>query len=211
MKILKDYNLDIVILGAGANGSHFFRNLLQDMCNYGDKLKDCRVLIADGDKVEKKNFKNQLFALGDEEQYKVYSLVERYAEHYDIDAFAVAEYVTDIDSLHKLFANDNRTKILIGCVDNNRSRILMQDYFDYVDDLIYIDLGVEGVLLRQELDITDPVELEETIMASGFSGQVVVGYKTNGQVFTPAIGEVYPTVYSDEESVFPTGRQMMSV
>lgn len=204
MKI--DYKgLDIVIIGAGANGSHFLRNMLQDLSNYAGKLNNIRVLIADADKVELKNTKNQLFDESDIGTEKVYALAERYGLHYRVDVLAVAEYITDIDKLIQLFANDHRQKVLIGAVDNNRTRQLMHEYFNHVDDLIYIDMGVEGVLVREELKaIEDHLEREKMIIGSGLSGQVVVGYKHQGQIFIPPICDVYPTILGDEESVFPT-------
>lgn len=203
MKILAGQALDIVILGVGANGSHFLRGLLQDMANYGGRLKNARLLIADGDKVEKKNIQNQLFDKDDVDEYKVNALAERYGSHYNIDILAVPEYVTDCAMLDRLFAN-NRYKILIGCVDNNRTRQLMNDYFNFTDNLLYIDVGIEGVILKEELKDMDANEVNRMIIGSGFSGQTVVGLKVDGQVILEPICEVYPNVLTDTESVFPT-------
>ncbi|WDV09248.1 ThiF family adenylyltransferase [Lysinibacillus irui] len=204
MKILYGQNLDIVLIGVGANGSHFLRNLLQDMSLYGRDMRKNRLLIADGDKTEEKNIKNQLFTPEDIGEYKVNALAERYGDHYGIDVLAVPDYITDCDMLERLFANDGRFKILIGCVDNNRTRQLMHDYFNYVSDLLYIDVGVEGVILKEELKDYSYDEMNRMIIGSGFSGQVVVGFKTNGELILPPICDVYPNVLSDTESVFPT-------
>lgn len=204
MKIVHHSNFDIVILGAGANGSHFLRNLLQDMANYGAKLQNTRILIADGDKVEEKNLKNQLFDREDIDEYKVNALAERYGEHYGIDLLAFADYVTDVDVLHRLFANDDRFRILIGAVDNNRTRQLMNDYFNVSENLLYIDVGVEGVLLKEELKDKPFEQANRMITGSGFSGQVVVGFKARGEVILPPLCELYPNVLTDYESVFPT-------
>lgn len=203
---LNIYNsYDILIIGGGANGSHFFRNLLQDIATYEKHISSIRITIIDGDKVEKKNITNQLFDIEDIGNFKVFSLEERYAEHYGVNVYAVAEYVTDIDTLHQLFAHDGRQKVLVGCVDNNRTRQLMHEYFEYIDDLIYIDLGVEGVLYPDELpEHFSGDEKSKMIKGSGFSGQVVMGYKTKGTTFLPPVASRYPTILSDEESVFPT-------
>ncbi|HCG4535994.1 TPA: ThiF family adenylyltransferase [Salmonella enterica subsp. enterica serovar Typhi str. AG3] len=204
MKIVMNSDFDIVIIGAGANGSHFLRNMLQDMANYGRKLEKTRVLIADGDKTEEKNLKNQLFDKEDIGEFKVSALAERYGEHYGVDLLAVPEYITDVDMLNRLFANDGRFRILIGMVDNNRTRQLMNDYFEYCDDLLYIDLGVEGVLVKDELKDKPADEANRMIIGSGFSGQVVVGFKAKGEVILPPLCDVYPNVLTDHESVFPT-------
>lgn len=214
----KNTHYQIVCIGAGANGSHFFRNLLQDISTYrlgryssffGRSSSHGSVTIVDGDKVEKKNLSNQLFDVDDIDSFKVDALAERYGIHYDIDVMAVSEYVTSIEQLHSLFSlaevklNKKTLPILIGLVDNNRTRMLMHDYFhsSLQDELLYIDVGVEGVLLKEEL-LDDPM-VDEKIMGSGFSGQVVCGYKKYGEVFLPPVADVYPTILTDEESIFP--------
>lgn len=200
----------IVCIGAGANGSHFFRNLLQDIATYNSghsqKVR-ATVVIADGDKVEKKNLDNQLFDKEDVGNFKVDALAERYGIHYGIDVFAVPEYITSLDSLANLFSLQetvpNTLPILVGLVDNNRTRMLMHEFFmqESVPNLVYIDAGVEGVLLEQEV-LREP-NAKEMILSSGFSGQVVCGFKRNGQVFLPPVGDVYPTILTDGDSVFP--------
>jgi len=204
MKIVESPNLDVVIIGAGANGSHFFRNLLQDVSCYGSRLKYCKFTIVDGDQVEKKNLNNQLFDTEDVGAYKVQALVDRYGEHYQIDCAAVASYVTTLEDLEKMFrGTEGLQRILVGCVDNNRTRQLMHEYFEASSDLIYIDVGVEGVILKDEL----PKEMDDKdsiIMSSGFSGQVVVGYRRNNITVLPSIADVYPTILTDLESAFPT-------
>ncbi|MFY0520578.1 ThiF family adenylyltransferase [Lysinibacillus sp. UGB7] len=204
MKLLFGQAMDIVVIGVGANGSHFLRNLLQDMSIYGRDMKKNRLLIADGDKTEEKNIKNQLFTIEDVGEFKVNALAERYGDHYSIDVLAVPQYITDGEMLDRLFVNDGRFKILIGCVDNNRTRQLMHDYFNHVSDLLYIDVGVEGVILKEELNEYSFEEANRMIIGSGFSGQVVVGLKAKGELILPPICDVYPNVLTDTESVFPT-------
>lgn len=46
-------------------------------------------------------------------------------------------------------------------------------------------------------------EEEKIADRSGFSGQVVVGYKKKGLVWLNPIGRVYGDILTDEESVFP--------
>ncbi|ACA42273.1 conserved hypothetical protein (plasmid) [Lysinibacillus sphaericus C3-41] len=204
MKIVDTPNFDVVIIGAGANGSHFFRNLLQDISCYGSRLKNCKFTIVDGDQVEKKNLNNQLFDSDDVGAYKVQALVDRYGEHYQVDCAAVATYVTTLEDLEKLFRGPKGLqRILVGCVDNNRTRQLMHEYFESSSDLIYVDVGVEGVILKDEL----PKEMddkESIIMSSGFSGQIVIGFRKDNTTVLPSVADVYPTILTDFESAFPT-------
>lgn len=211
MKVANDStHFQIICIGAGANGSHFFRNLLQDIATYNSGYSPrvkASVVIADGDKVEKKNLDNQLFDREDVGQFKVDALAERYGTHYEIDVLAVPEYITSLESLANLFSllqnSPNSLPILVGLVDNNRTRMLLHEFFmqESIPDLVYIDTGVEGVLLEQEV-MREP-SAKEMILSSGFSGQVVCGYKRKGQVFLPPVGDVYPTILTDAESVFP--------
>lgn len=208
MKILsKEDSMEIVIIGAGANGSHFFRNLLQDFAVYNNSSERSRlstVMIVDGDKVERKNLSNQLFDSDDIGEFKVQALCDRYGTHYGKDCLAINRYITTLDELKGLYRHPDKLKVLIGCVDNNRTRMLMHEFFldESIPNLLYIDVGVEGVILNQEL--RDDPDREKKIESSGFSGQVVIGYKENGDIFLPPVADLYPTILSDAESVFPT-------
>ena len=206
----------IVCIGAGANGSHFVRNLLQDIATYrestfltwGRARFPANIIIADGDRVETKNLSNQLFDTEDVGLFKVDALAERYGVHYEVDVYAISEYVTSIEKLQSMFEmnkqhNGKVIPILIGLVDNNRTRMLMHEFFhsQILPELVYIDVGVEGVLLKEQL-LRNP-NAEEIIKGSGFSGQVVCGYKKDNQVLLPPVADVYSSISADEESVFP--------
>lgn len=217
MNITKDNTFyQIVCIGAGANGSHFFRNLLQDIATYRDSKRNqwtrthfpANVIIADGDRVETKNLSNQLFDHEDVDMFKVDALTERYGVHYDVDVFAISDYVTSLEHLQSLFNMNRPTNrhvlpVLVGLVDNNRTRMLLHEFFhlESIPELVYIDAGVEGVLLKEQL-LRDP-NAEEKIKGSGFSGQIVCGYKKDGQVYIPPVADVYASILADEESVFP--------
>ncbi|MEK4487946.1 ThiF family adenylyltransferase [Psychrobacillus sp. FSL H8-0484] len=202
----------IVCIGAGANGSHFVRNLLQDIATYAPKNNYrsyyplAKVALVDGDKVEKKNLANQLFDSEDIGLSKTDALADRYGTHYKVDVRSFDMYVTTLEELNAIFAlkGPNDIPVLVGLVDNNRTRMLLHEYFHSkeVEHLLYIDVGVEGVLLKEEL--VGDTNAEEKIRTSGFSGQVVCGYKEKGKVFLPPLADVYPSVLEDAESVFPT-------
>ncbi|MGG3805781.1 ThiF family adenylyltransferase [Metabacillus fastidiosus] len=215
----------IVQIGAGANGSHFFRSLCQDISTYFSQKRSSYndslpfyldFYLVDEDKVEKKNFNNQLFDEDDLDEFKVDALRERYAEHYQLEVQSVPKYITDIETLQSLFAaaksGKNVVPILISMVDNNATRQLMDEFFhsDYLEDLIYIDAAVEGVYMVPDKEEKDFTEEEKAIAArSGFSGQVVIGFKKKGQVWLQPVGRIYDDILTDEHTAFPNGRQMM--
>jgi hypothetical protein len=70
--------------------------------------------------------------------------------------------------------------ILVGCVDNNKSRQLCHQVFQKADNLIYIDSG-----------------------NGEYTGQVVCGIRRKGRTYYKPIGEVYPDVLTDADK-FPT-------
>ncbi|MER2049589.1 MAG: ThiF family adenylyltransferase [Solibacillus sp.] len=195
-----------VTIGTGANGSFFVRNSLQTYNNFREKIKSLRYMIVDGDRVENKNTRNQLFTEEDVDEYKVYSLAERYGSHYRVDVLASTEYVTEIEHIERLFGNDTSAfRLLVVCVDNNRTRQLIHEYFMQTDNLLYIDVGVEGVRVEQEFEKDTPRQkVLDAIADSGFSGQVVAGLKVQGEVIVPPVGLLYPDILEDHDSVFPT-------
>ena len=70
--------------------------------------------------------------------------------------------------------------ILLGAVDNNRSRQLCHTVFKQARELIYIDSG-----------------------NGEYTGQVVCGVRRGGKTYYPPIGTVYPDVL-EETDKFPT-------
>lgn len=210
----------IVVIGAGANGSHFIRGLCQDLSTHiqaAEKNFDYYrfsydLTIVDGDLVEAKNLANQLFDSEDVGQYKVTSLAERYGRHYNLEVKRVTSYVKDQAMLEKLFAplpTGKRTQVipvLIGMLDNNRTRQLLDEFFysDFLETLVYIDAGVEGVLMKKNKNSLTKEEVR-SLKQSGFGGQVVCGLKFDSQVILEPVAGVFPNIWEedDEHSHFP--------
>lgn len=196
--------MQVIIVGAGANGSHFFRSLLQDISTHHNDKRTIPwhfdITICDKDKVERKNLSNQLFGEEDINDFKVTALVERYGDHYDIDIKTVTDYITNEDMLHQLFTPLQVTEdmqvlpVLISMVDNVATRKIFDQFFhsDFLPDLLYIDAGVEGVSLDNSLS-------KEEKDNSGFSGQVCTGLKMDGKVWMKPVMRVYEDMWEDED------------
>jgi hypothetical protein len=199
------------IIGAGANGSHFFRNLCQDLRTHMDRpgfqsdpsFQLQHILLVDGDICETKNLGNQVFDTDDIGEKKVISLAERYGEHYNLPVLRYPEYVRDLETLNSLMGepeyNNKRIlymPVLVGMVDNNATRRLLDEYFhqDEVENLIYIDAGVEGIAGLGDV---------RNVNESGFSGQIVIGFKYRGEVLLEPVGRVYTNILEDEDTSFP--------
>jgi len=209
----------IVQVGAGANGSHFFRNMCQDIATHLAAYKQryyrdpfaIGITLVDGDVVEQKNLGNQLFDEEDISEHKSVSLASRYGEHYNLDIKYITSYLTDLNTLKLLFPQIEVSprcqvvKVLVGMVDNNRSRQLLDGYFysEDVGDLIYIDAGVEGVKVFNQQEFSLSSEEKQQIAFSGFGGQVVTGFKYRGEVILEPVARVYTNILEDEFSHFP--------
>lgn len=204
----------IVIVGTGGNGSHFIRNLCQitrtfkDTEEYKNNLVD--ITIVDADRVEAKNLNNQIFASDDIGDFKVEALVERYGEHYGLHIKNATEYVKEEAMLYKLFKVDEVNQddyqvipILVGMVDNNKSRQLFHRFFysENVEDLIYLDAGIDGIVHFEKDRLSPEQKIEREL--SGFSGQIVLGLKWGGKVILPPITEVFPNILQDTRTAFP--------
>lgn len=93
--------------------------------------------------------------------------------------------------------------ILIGCVDNNFSRSILNTFFETSKTCIYIDAGNESTVVPKDWQVrTKSSWTEEELIAfneSGWSGQVVTGVKLN--LFKqPPVAEVFPDILEDKDS-----------
>lgn len=185
MKLSLKRPVQILIIGAGGTGGYVIPQLYR--IAYASKRK-CRVIIADGDIVEEKNLIRQNFSPNDIGENKAAVLAERYAEVFGIETEYIPDFIESEKQLYDLlYIPHNRygsepqpISILIGAVDNNRSRVMCNNVFNKLDDIIYIDSG-----------------------NGDFTGQVVCGAKMGGRVVSKPVAGVYPDILSDVEK-FPS-------
>jgi len=203
----KSIHFRILVLGLGGTGSHFARTMMQIISglyasnDYNNKAY-CDVFLADGDKVERKNFHRQLFDKDDLDSNKAVSIKERYGFYYEIETHVISEYIKTTDMINRIFKykvdDEQYIPIIIGALDNNRSRQVVDQFFynNEYDDLIWIDAGIEGVVpytTNKEKEFSD---------RTGYSGQVVIGLKWAGEVILEPVTRVYPDML-DETEEFP--------
>jgi len=179
----------IILLGAGGTGGHVAPHLYRMLYSLERYTK---VLICDGDIVEEKNLVRQNFISIDLGKNKAQVLAERYASAFGLAVSYIPEFIEDENRLAELIKPDTYQvgpysyqkaeglTVLIGCVDNNRSRQLCHQVFKSAKNLIYIDSG-----------------------NGEHSGQVVCGIRRSGRTYYKPIGEVYPDVL-EETDKFPT-------
>jgi molybdopterin/thiamine biosynthesis adenylyltransferase len=189
MKFALDKPVKIIMLGGGGTGGHIAPHLYRLLHTLDRQVE---VIIADGDIVEEKNLVRQNFISADLGRNKAQVLAERYSSAFGMEAHYIPDFIECGDKLFELIRphtylsspySSQRLEglvILIGAVDNNRSRQLCHQVFNKADNLIYIDSG-----------------------NGEYTGQVVCGIRRKGRTYYKPIGVVYPDIFDDTDK-FPT-------
>lgn len=180
--------LKIIVLGAGGTGGYVIPHLYR-LCFAA--RRNVRIIICDGDVVEEKNLIRQNFVVQDIGRNKAQVQAERYSAAFGIECEYKPDFIENVEELMKLTSPDFRKNnwemnsktqrvILIGCVDNNKSRIMCNEVFKRQKDLIYIDSG-----------------------NGEHTGQVVCGVRQCGRTTYKPVCSLYPDILKDEDK-FPT-------
>lgn len=180
MKFSKNDSFKIILIGAGGTGGYIAPHLYRIAYASG---RNVQIIIADGDVVEEKNLIRQNFAHCDIGKNKAQVIAERYAGAFGIKAEYIPDFIEDKNALKKLVSTTGYygpKVILIGAVDNNRSRQLCHEVFKEFHDLIYIDSG-----------------------NGEYTGQIVCGIRKNGRTITKPVAGMYPDILQGDEK-FPT-------
>ncbi len=182
MKFGENDTFKIILIGAGGTGGYIAPHLYRIAYASG---RNVQIIIADGDIVEEKNLIRQNFVSCDVGRNKAQVIAERYASAFGIRAEYIPDFIEDKDTLGKLTYSDYYSSIgpkviLIGAVDNNRSRQLCHEVFKESRNLVYIDSG-----------------------NGEYTGQVVCGIRKNGRTITKPVAGIYPDILQGDEK-FPT-------
>ena len=190
MRFSRERPVKVVMLGAGGTGGHIAPHLYRLL--YALE-RPVRFIICDGDVVEQKNLVRQNFTPADLGENKAKVLAERYSAVFGMETEYVPEFIESEERLQELLTPQTwqmgpeynaplmkEQVILIGAVDNNRSRQLCHSMFYQMDELVYIDSG-----------------------NGEHTGQVVCGIRSGGRTLYRPIGAVYPDVLKQTDK-FPT-------
>jgi len=177
----------ILVVGCGGTGAYVVGHLarLVAVLNQAPSApyQGFHIVLADGDKVERKNLERQHFIQNDLDLNKAEVLATRYSGAFGIEIRAITSYIEDIYIIESV-----APQLVIGCVDNNASRRVIHEWMlynrEYCPDRFWIDSGNEEN-----------------------SGQVVCGFGPNysqgsqsddedsGYKFSlPMVTEVYPNL-----------------
>ena len=189
MKFSLERPVKIVMLGAGGTGGHIAPHLYRLVYSLD---RPVRFIICDGDVVEEKNLVRHNFIPADLGENKAKVLAERYSTVFGMKTEYVPDFIENEDRLKALLEPQRwrigpysdraiyEQVILIGAVDNNRSRQVCHKVFYEARDLVYIDSG-----------------------NGKHTGQVVCGIRSGGRTFYRPVGKVYPDVLEQTDK-FPT-------
>lgn len=189
MKFPMDRPVKVVMLGAGGTGGYVAPYVFRLLHMLG---RPARFIICDGDIVEPKNLDRQNFVPADLGENKARVLAERYSTVLGMETEYVPNFIEKLPDLMELISpkewelnphSSRRTKemvLLLGCVDNNKTRQLCHQAFYQSEELVYIDSG-----------------------NGKYTGQVVCGVRRNGHTMRKSIGGVHPEMLKDTDK-FPS-------
>lgn len=189
MKFSRSRPVKIVMLGAGGTGGHISPHLYRLLYALD---RPVRFIICDGDVVEAKNLVRQNFTPADLGENKARALAERYSAVFGMETEYLPSFVETEEQLRQIITPQVWRKghyggtqitelvILLGAVDNNKSRQLCHRVFSQAKELIYIDAG-----------------------NGEHTGQVVCGVRRAGKTYFKPIGDIYPDMLEDTDK-FPS-------
>lgn len=132
--------VNIVQIGAGGTGSALVPHIARLM-SQGDN--NINYTLIDGDRVANSNINRQNFIKSDIGLYKSEVLAKRYSNAFGVSISAIPNYLDeDLSKSLELWNKD----IVIGCVDNNKSRVLISKEISRQENYkipIYLDSGNE--------------------------------------------------------------------
>ena len=184
-----DRPVKIVMIGAGGTGGHIAPHLYRLLYTLD---RPVRFIICDGDIVEEKNLVRQNFTEADLGLNKARVAAERYSNVFGLETSYVPDFIENVERLEELVTPKvwragtygaetiSEQVILIGAVDNNRSRQLCHEVFLNTEELIYIDSG-----------------------NGEYTGQVVCGIRRYGRTYYKPVGMLYPDL-AQPDGLFPS-------
>lgn len=122
------------VIGVGGTGSLLARDLPKLLLGTSHKM-----MLLDGDTVESKNIERQGYQAQDVGDNKALALSRKINSLYPIECEFDDKYCT-YESLFALIQDDKGyVPVIIGCVDNDATRMILEKVFKKLADVIYID------------------------------------------------------------------------
>ena len=123
-----------IVIGVGGTGSLLARDLPKLLYK-----TNAQICLIDGDVIEEKNIIRQGFQKQDVGENKAIVLANKINSLYGTNCIVIDEYATEHNLLALCRKKKNMTPVIIGCVDNNATRVMIENVFKQLDNVIYID------------------------------------------------------------------------
>jgi PRTRC genetic system ThiF family protein len=175
-----------IIIGAGGNGGYFIPQLIRQISLQNRMLKLENkalhaVTIIDADSVEDKNLTRQNFLPRDVGHNKAEVMAMRYGAAFGVEVTYIPEYLDGPEMLKNIVNQDNLIPVVVGAVDNNKTRAIVYEVFKGTRNIFWLDMGNEE-----------------------WAGQVVLGFN-HGKDFDkgnkephlfniPCVADIYPEI-----------------
>lgn len=164
-----------IIIGAGGNGGYFIPQLaratsLANRILQIENRTQHTITIIDADEVEDKNLTRQNFLPMDVGHNKAAVMASRYGRAFGLEINYIDEYLEGPDKLREIIGSNGGTPVVIGAVDNNKTRAIIHQVFKERRNMFWLDAGNEE-----------------------WAGQVVLGYNSGG--YKPTKGEKGPHLF----------------
>lgn len=178
----------VMCVGVGGTGGNFIKEFTRYATYFHKEDVSIKIVLIDGDKVEKKNEERQPFIDDDIEQFKSVVLASALKDNFGYEEItAYPMYIDEVSDLDKIYSSmcrflNYRTEyergmtipILIGAVDNHRARQVMEEWFGKKDNIFYFDSANEYAV-----------------------GELVLSARVNGELVAPPRSYYYPDVLTD--------------
>jgi PRTRC genetic system ThiF family protein len=164
-----------IIIGAGGNGGYFIPQLaravsLSNRIATIENRPHHSITIIDADEVEDKNLTRQNFLPIDVGQNKAAVMAARYGRAFGIEINYIDKYLEGADALRDVINSNGAIPVIVGAVDNNKTRAIIYDVFSKRPNTFWLDAGNEE-----------------------WAGQVVLGYNSGGR--KPQVGNKAPHLF----------------
>ena len=123
-----------IIVGVGGTGSLLARDIPKLIIKLPHKM-----VLIDGDVVEEKNMVRQSYQQHDIGENKALALSTKINTFYGNICEAIDKYVTNKEIVELVKSYDGYIPVLIGCVDNDKTRMLLEQTYHDLNDCIYLD------------------------------------------------------------------------
>lgn len=124
----------IYVIGCGGTGSLLARDIPKLLIGSDDGL-----VLIDGDAVEKKNLLRQSYQSQDIGENKAIALSRKINSLYGMVSTGLDIYLSKDELLTLIRNNETKMPVIIGCVDNDATRKIIETTFKKLKNAVYID------------------------------------------------------------------------